>query len=99
VARVLVIGGGDGGTARECLRHQGVEHLDLVEIDGRVVDLSREHLPRNRWLRLDRSASPTHGGGWNRLGRCRGRQQLRRGACGRIGPGRPSGGIIQSIIF
>ena len=45
VTRVLVIGGGDGGTARECLRHQDVEHLDLVEIDGRVVDLSREHLP------------------------------------------------------
>ncbi|MEB3247168.1 MAG: polyamine aminopropyltransferase, partial [Synechococcus sp.] len=43
--RVLVIGGGDGGTARECLRHPGVRHLDMVEIDGRVVELSREHLP------------------------------------------------------
>ena len=45
ITRVLVIGGGDGGTARECLRHPGVEHLDMVEIDGRVVDLSQEHLP------------------------------------------------------
>jgi len=45
IARVLVIGGGDGGTARECLRHPGVEHLDMVEIDGRVVELSQEHLP------------------------------------------------------
>ena len=45
IERVLVIGGGDGGTARECLLHQGVVHLDLVEIDGRVVDLSRKHLP------------------------------------------------------
>ena len=45
IERVLVIGGGDGGTARECLRHPGVKHLDLVEIDGRVVDLSQEHLP------------------------------------------------------
>ncbi|BEV35344.1 polyamine aminopropyltransferase [Synechococcus sp. M16CYN] len=44
VERVLVVGGGDGGTARECLRHQDVKHLDLVEIDGRVVELSREHL-------------------------------------------------------
>ena len=42
---MLVIGGGDGGTARECLRHPGVQHLDMVEIDGRVVDLSQEHLP------------------------------------------------------
>ena len=45
IERVLVIGGGDGGTARECLRHDGVDHLDLVEIDGLVVDLCREHLP------------------------------------------------------
>ena len=27
IERVLVIGGGDGGTARECLRHPGVKHL------------------------------------------------------------------------
>ena len=45
IERVLVIGGGDGGTARECLRHAGVQHLDMVEIDGRVVELSQEHLP------------------------------------------------------
>ncbi len=44
IERVLVIGGGDGGTARECLRHAGVRHLDLVEIDGLVVDLCRRHL-------------------------------------------------------
>ena len=43
--RVLVIGGGDGGTARECLRHAGVQHLDMVEIDGLVVEWSRQHLP------------------------------------------------------
>ena len=42
--RILVIGGGDGGTARECLRHPGVQHLDMVEIDGRVVELSQKHL-------------------------------------------------------
>ena len=45
VERVLVIGGGDGGTARECLRHPGVQHLDMVEIDGLVVEWSQEHLP------------------------------------------------------
>jgi spermidine synthase len=45
IERVLVIGGGDGGTARECLRHPGVQQLDMVEIDGLVVELSQKHLP------------------------------------------------------
>jgi len=44
IERVLVIGGGDGGTARECLRHAGVQHLDMVEIDGLVVEWSQQHL-------------------------------------------------------
>jgi spermidine synthase len=43
--RVLVIGGGDGGTVREVLRHPSVEHVRLVEIDQLVVDACREHLP------------------------------------------------------
>ncbi len=43
--RVLVIGGGDGGTVREVLRHPSVEHVRLVEIDQMVVDACREHLP------------------------------------------------------
>jgi len=46
IERILVIGGGDGGTARECLRHRGVRHLDMVEIDGRVVELSKTHLAK-----------------------------------------------------
>lgn len=43
--RVLVIGGGDGGTVREVIKHQSVRHVDLVEIDGRVIELCREYLP------------------------------------------------------
>lgn len=42
--RVLIIGGGDGGCAREVLRHP-VEAVVMVEIDGDVVALAREHLP------------------------------------------------------
>ena len=38
VKRVLVIGGGDGGTVRELARYDCVEHIDLVEIDPMVVD-------------------------------------------------------------
>ncbi len=45
IARVLVIGGGDGGTAREVLRHPGVERCTMIEIDRRVVEVCREHLP------------------------------------------------------
>lgn len=43
--RVAVIGGGDGGTIREVLRHPAVEEAVLIEIDGRVVEACREHLP------------------------------------------------------
>jgi spermidine synthase len=44
VRRVLVVGGGDGGIAREALKHD-VERLIQVEIDRAVVDFSREYLP------------------------------------------------------
>lgn len=43
--RVLIIGGGDGGMAREVLKHKAVAKLTMVEIDRGVVDMSREHLP------------------------------------------------------
>lgn len=42
---VLIIGGGDGGTAREVLKHEAVEKLEMVEIDGMVVELSKQYLP------------------------------------------------------
>jgi len=45
VQRVLVIGGGDGGTVREVLRHPSVQSVHLVEIDPLVVEACREHLP------------------------------------------------------
>jgi spermidine synthase len=45
IENVLVIGGGDGGTARECLRYGEVKKLDMVEIDGLVVELCQQHLP------------------------------------------------------
>jgi len=43
--RVLVIGGGDGGSIREVLKHPGVEEVVLAEIDERVVEVARCHLP------------------------------------------------------
>ena len=43
--RVLIIGGGDGGMAREVLRHKGVEQVTMVEIDAGVVEFCKEYLP------------------------------------------------------
>jgi len=43
--RVLIIGGGDGGTAREVLKHTSVQKVDMVEIDKTVVEASRLHFP------------------------------------------------------
>lgn len=45
VRRVLIVGGGDGGMAREVLRHASVEHVTMVEIDAGVVEFSKTHLP------------------------------------------------------
>ncbi|MDB2426099.1 polyamine aminopropyltransferase, partial [bacterium] len=42
---VLVIGGGDGGTAREVLRHKSVEKCTMVEIDGAVVEACKQLIP------------------------------------------------------
>jgi spermidine synthase len=42
--RALVVGGGDGGTVREVLRHPSVESVELCEIDRRVVEVCTEHL-------------------------------------------------------
>lgn len=43
--RVLVVGGGDGGVIREVLKHPSVESATLCEIDGRVIEVSREYFP------------------------------------------------------
>lgn len=43
--RVLIIGGGDGGMAREVLRHASVEHVTMVEIDAGVIEFSKKYLP------------------------------------------------------
>lgn len=43
--KVLIIGGGDGGVARECVRHDCVKSVTMVEIDGKVVELAKEFLP------------------------------------------------------
>ena len=43
--RVLIIGAGDGGVLRRVLMHKNVERAVMVEIDGEVIRLAKEHMP------------------------------------------------------
>lgn len=43
--RVLIIGGGDGGAAREAAKHPKVKRVDMCELDPMVLEACREHLP------------------------------------------------------
>lgn len=45
-ARVLIVGGGDGGVLHEVLKHDGVERVTLVELDRGVIDLARRYFPQ-----------------------------------------------------
>ncbi len=42
---VLIIGGGDGGVAREVLKHKSVKSVTMVEIDRMVIDKCKEFMP------------------------------------------------------
>lgn len=44
-SRVLVIGGGDGGTVREVLKHPEVDTIHVCEIDETVIEVCRKYLP------------------------------------------------------
>jgi spermidine synthase len=44
-SEVLILGGGEGATLREVLRHPGVKRCTMVDIDGLVVELSKKYLP------------------------------------------------------
>ena len=41
--KVLIIGGGDGGSSEEALKHPSVENVTMVEIDADVVAVAKEH--------------------------------------------------------
>lgn len=43
--RVAIIGGGEGATMREVLKHKTVKNAVMIEIDDEIVGLSKEHLP------------------------------------------------------
>lgn len=43
---ILIIGGGDGGTIRECTKHPEVQNIDLVEIDRLVTQACLKYTPK-----------------------------------------------------
>lgn len=43
--KVVVIGGGDGGTVREVLKHKTVEKVYFIEIDEEVINVSKKFFP------------------------------------------------------
>ena len=44
IEHAMIVGGGDGAVAEEILKHSSVKTVELLDIDGRVVELSKEHL-------------------------------------------------------
>jgi len=47
IRRVLILGGGDGMAAREVLKHPGIEHVQLVDLDEGVTRLAKAAV----WMR------------------------------------------------
>ena len=45
VKKVLIIGGGDGGVAREFTAYPEIEEIDVVEPDEQFVEVCREYFP------------------------------------------------------
>ncbi len=43
--QIAIIGGGDGGTLREVLKHREAEEVLLVEVDKEVIEVSKNFLP------------------------------------------------------
>ena len=41
---ILIIGGGDGAVAEEIVKHKDIVSIDLVEIDKRVIEISKKYL-------------------------------------------------------
>lgn len=43
--KIMVIGGGDGGTVREVVKYKTVEEVELIEIDEEVINVSKKFFP------------------------------------------------------
>jgi hypothetical protein len=43
---VLVLGGGEGATIREVLKHKTLESVTMIEIDEEMIQIAKEYLPK-----------------------------------------------------
>jgi len=43
--KILIVGGGDGGTVREVLKHEGISRIQQVEIDREIIAISKKYFP------------------------------------------------------
>ena len=57
---VLVLGGGDGLAVREVLKYEGVERIDLVDLDPAMTDLGRDFAPLRRMNKNSLHAEKVH---------------------------------------
>lgn len=46
IKKVLLVGGGDGGSARELLKYDSIVKIDLVEVDETVIRACKRYIPQ-----------------------------------------------------
>lgn len=44
--KVLIIGGGDGGSLKQVLKHKNIRKIDMVELDVEVINASKKYLKK-----------------------------------------------------
>ena len=76
VKNVLIIGGGDGGVARNCIEYPEIESIDVVEPDEMFVEVSRQFFPETAKGFDDDRVRVTNMDGLRFLRRCRDQYDL-----------------------
>lgn len=76
VKDVLIIGGGDGGVAKELLQYPSIETIDVVETDEMFVDVCREFFPEVACALNDERVSIYYGDGLRYLRNKKGKYDL-----------------------
>jgi spermidine synthase len=75
--RIMIVGGGDLSIADEALKHRNVKEVVLVDIDGRVVELCRQHFAEiNRKAFRDRRLKIEIADAFEYLGRAEARSRF-----------------------
>lgn len=76
VKDVLIIGGGDGGVAKELLQYPSIETIDVVETDEMFVDVCRQFFPEVACALDDERVSIYYGDGLRYLRNKKGKYDL-----------------------